>query len=77
MFSFVDGAGVLALRFSKEDLEAFNAAFGGGPVVQYGSVMKGYGAVPEGLLDDETALRGWFQMSVEYARALKPKPTMR
>jgi hypothetical protein len=77
MFSFVDGNGVLALRFSNEDLEVFNAEFGGGPVLQYGSVMRGYGAVPEALLKDEDRLKGWFLKSVAHVLSLKPKPTKR
>ena len=60
MFSFLDKSGVLCLRLSKEAQEAFRAAYGGEPVVQYGSVMKDYVAVPGAMLDDPETLKREF-----------------
>lgn len=77
MFAFVDGDDVLCIRLSKEDLEDFDAEFGTGPVLQYGSVMRGYTAVPEALLADGAVLATWFSKTVTNARALKPKATKR
>ena len=71
MFAFVDGDDVFCIRLGKEDLADFNAEFGTGPVLQYGSVMRGYTAVPEALLADGAALSVWFSKTVTNARALE------
>ncbi len=75
MFTFVDPDGVMALRFSDADLDAFRAAFDVGEVRQYGAVMRGYAPVPEALFADPAALAAWFARSVANAKTLKPKPT--
>jgi hypothetical protein len=35
--------------------------------------MKEYVSLPEALIDDAKALRGWLRRSLEYAAALPPK----
>ena len=77
MFSFVDPEGGFCIRLSEADRTDWAKDWPDDPVLQYGSVMRGYVAVPEALLADEGALAGWFSRSVQGARALKPKPTRR
>lgn len=77
MFSFLAPDGVLCLRLSADDCTAFMQAHGTEPVMQYGSVMRDYVAVPETLVSDGDALAALFRKSVENARSLKAKPTKR
>ena len=75
MFAFLGQDDALAFRLSERDRTAFEAAHGPSEVRQYGSVMRGYVALPESLIEDETSLSALFQASVDFARTLKPKPT--
>ncbi len=75
MFSFLDPTGVMALRLSKELAEEFLSKYESGPVVQYGSVMRGYVSVPAELLVDTVELTKWFDKSYEWIGSLPPKPT--
>lgn len=75
MFSFLAPDGAMALRLSDELAEEFLARYDGGPVMQYGSVMRGYVAVPDGLLRDTDELAGWFDKSHDWIGTLPPKPT--
>jgi TfoX/Sxy family transcriptional regulator of competence genes len=77
MFSLLTKEGILALRLSEEDRAAFVKKYKTEPVVQYGTVMKEYVAVPPGLLAKTKELAKHFKLSVEYAKSLKPKPTTR
>ena len=75
MFSFLDADGSMALRLSDELGEEFLKSYDSGPVVQYGSVMKGYVSVPDELLHDTDELVRWFDKAYEWIGTLKPKPT--
>ncbi len=75
MFSFLDGEGAMALRLSKELTEEFLANFESGPVMQYGSVMRGYVSIPDDLLSDTEALGSWFEKAFDWIGTLEPKPT--
>ena len=75
MFSFLDADGVMALRLSDELAEEFKSSYESGPVMQYGSVMRGYVSVPEDLLEDTGELATWFARSFEWIGTLKPKAT--
>lgn len=75
MFSFLDAEGTLALRFSDELAAEFSAEYETGPVIQYGSVMRGYQSVPEGLLADTDRAVTWFDRSYEWIGTLPAKPT--
>ena len=73
MSSFLSPGGELCFRLSQKDMDSFNARFQGGPVLQYGSVMRGYVHVPEGLWSDVKAASDWFAKSWNYVSGLKPK----
>jgi hypothetical protein len=75
MFSFLDGAGAMALRLSEELGEEFRATYESGPVVQYGSVMRGYVSVPSSLLAQTAELAVWFDKAYDWIGTLPPKPT--
>lgn len=75
MFSFLDPDGGMALRLSDELGEEFLTVYDSGPVIQYGSVMRGYVSVPDGLLRNTNELTGWFTKSFDWIGTLEPKPT--
>jgi hypothetical protein len=75
MFSFLDGDGAMALRLSEEMVDEFLGTYESGPVIQYGSVMRGYVSVPDDLLSDVEGLGAWFQKAYDWIGTLEPKPT--
>ncbi len=75
MFSFLDGDGAMALRLSEESADEFLSRYESGPVIQYGSVMRGYVAIPDDLLSDTEELGSWFEKAYEGIGTLEPKPT--
>ncbi len=75
MFTYLSGEGILGLRMSKEDGEAFEALYKSEPFVQYGAVMKDYVTVPNEVLEDTDTAKKYLIQSYEYAKTLKPKAT--
>lgn len=75
MFSFLDADGSMALRLSDELGEEFRSTYESGPVVSYGSVMRGYVSVPEELLANTSKLVSWFDKAYDWIGSLPPKPT--
>ena len=75
MFSFLDVDGTVAIRLSDELADDFLARYESGPVVQYGSVMRGYVSVPDDLLNDTGEMGSWFKKSYEWIGTLEPKAT--
>lgn len=75
MFSFLDQDGHAALRLSDTLTEEFNAKFESGPVIQYGSVMRGYVSVPDDLLANTADFAEWFDKSHKWIGTLEPKAT--
>ena len=59
MFSFLDRDGTMAIHLSDELADDFLSRHESGPVIQYGSVMRGYVSIPDDLLSDtEDSARG-------------------
>jgi hypothetical protein len=75
MFSLLNKDGVLLLRLSDTEREAFVAKYKTKPVVMYGAVMPEYVAVPDELLAKTAELKKYFDASYAYATSLRPKPT--
>lgn len=75
MFSFLDPEGTMALRLPDELTDEFLSQYESGPVVQYGSVMRGYVSIPDDLLSDTGQLGSWFEKSHEWIGTLEPKAT--
>lgn len=75
MFSFLSKEGDICLRLSEDEQAAFWNAHGGEPVTQYGSVMKGYIALSQAVLDDEDVRTSWFERCLAHAISLPAKVT--
>lgn len=73
MFSFLAPDGVMALRLSGDHSDEFLSTYDSGPVIQYGSVMRGYVSIPDDLLDDPDELVPWFEKSFAWIGTLDPK----
>jgi TfoX/Sxy family transcriptional regulator of competence genes len=55
--------------------DEFLARYESGPVIQYGSVMRGYVSIPDDLLSDTEELGSWFDRAYNWMGTLEPKPT--
>jgi hypothetical protein len=77
MFSFLDADGSMALRLPDKLGEEFRSIYDSGPVIQYGSVMRGYVSVPVVLLAEAIELATWFDKAYDWIGTLVPKPTKR
>ena len=75
MFSFLAGDGTMAIRLSDELADEFLSRHESGPVIQYGSVMRGYVSVPDDLLSDTKELGSWFEKAHVWIGTLEPKAT--
>lgn len=75
MFSCLSKDGVLGIRLSKEDGEAFCAKYESGPFIHYGAVMKGYVTVPDELFANLRSMKKHFQASITHVESLPSKAT--
>jgi len=75
MFTYLNPSGSLALRLSENEREKFLKKYKTTLFEAYGVVMKEYVKVPDSLLRDTKTLQRYFQLSYEYIKQLKPKPT--
>jgi TfoX/Sxy family transcriptional regulator of competence genes len=74
MFTFLSETGVLAIRLSNEEREAFLKKYATTLMESQGAIMKEYVAVPENLLKNTKELKKYLTISYEYVKTLKPKP---
>ncbi len=65
----------LAIRLPGTQREEFLKKYKTKLFEAYGAVMKEYVAVPDSLLKNTKELRKYLELSYEYAKTLKPKPT--
>ncbi len=75
MFTYLNQSGSLALRLPEDEREKFLRKYKTTLFEAYGAVMKEYVTVPDSLLKDTKTLQQYFQLSYEYIKTLKPKPT--
>jgi hypothetical protein len=75
MSSYLSKEGKLALRLPPAEIEAFLTKYGAKLCEAYGVVQKEYAEVPDALLAKTSELKKYFDISVEYVRLLKSKPT--
>ena len=75
MFTHLSKIGTLGLRLPKEEREKFLEKYDTTLYEQHGAVMKEYVKVPDQLLKDTKVLRNYLDISYEYIKSLKPKPT--
>jgi TfoX/Sxy family transcriptional regulator of competence genes len=65
----------LAIRLPEDEREKFLKKYKTTLFESYGTIMKEYVAVPDSLLEKTQELRKYLDLSYEYAKTLKPKPT--
>ena len=75
MFTLLHQSQTLAIRLPAEERDKFLKKYKTTLFEAYGAVMKEYVKVPDELLGKTAELRKYLEMSYEYAKTLKPKPT--
>jgi hypothetical protein len=75
MFTYFSKSNSLGIRLPKEEREAFLEKYDSTLLVSYGAVMKEYVTVPDELLSNTEELKEYLDISYEYVKTLKPKPT--
>lgn len=73
MFSQLNKAGELGIRFSKETQEKYMDEWGSTPFTSYGAVMKGYVLVPDEMWNDLDRLATYLNESYDFVMSLDPK----
>jgi TfoX/Sxy family transcriptional regulator of competence genes len=69
--------GRLAIRLLEAEREKFLKKYKTTLFEAYGAVMQEYVSVPDNLLAKTKELQKYLVLSYEYAKALKPKPTVK
>lgn len=77
MFTLLQDSRRLAIRLPEQEREKFLKEHKTTLFEAYGAVMKEYVAVPDSLLKNTKELRKYLELSFEYAKTLRPKPTTR
>jgi TfoX/Sxy family transcriptional regulator of competence genes len=75
MFTLLHQGETLAIRLPEEEREKFLKKYKTTLFEAYGAVMKEYVRVPDALLGKTGELRKYLDLSYEYAKTLKAKPT--
>lgn len=75
MFSFLDKEGKMGMRLAEQEREKFMVQYKTKLFVAHGIIMKEYVTVPDALLKDTRKMKKYFEMSYEYAKTLKDKPS--
>lgn len=73
MFSLLNKAGEIGIRFSKEIQEKYMKELDTTYYKSYGATMKGYILIPEAMLDDLDNLAKYLDESYDYVMSLEPK----
>src|SRR5580700_7817297 len=75
MFTLLGPSGTLALRLPEDEREKFLKKYKTTLYEAYGAVMKEYVTVPDKLLRNTKELQPYLELSYDYVKSLKPKPT--
>ena len=73
MFSLLNKAGEIGIRFSKEVQKKYMEEFASTLFKSYNSIMHGYVLIPETMLEDLDTLAGYLDESYEYVMSLESK----
>ncbi|MEC3907577.1 hypothetical protein VOI54_11150 [Tamlana sp. 2201CG12-4] len=73
MFSLLNKAGEIGIRFSKDVQEKYIKEFQSSIYKSYGAVMKGYVLIPDHMLEDIDAITKYLNESYDYVMTLEPK----
>lgn len=77
MFTLLHDSHFLAIRLPEDKREEFLKKYKTTLFTAYGTTMKEYVAVPDELLKNTRELQKYLELSYEYVKSLKPKPTKR
>ncbi len=75
MFTLLHNSRSLAIRLPADERAEFLKKHKTRLFEAYGVVMKEYVAVPDALLKNTKELQKYLELSYEYVKTLKPKPT--
>ncbi len=75
MFTLLHNSTTLAIRLPEGKREEFLKKHKSKLFEAHGAVMKEYVTVPDALLKNTKELKKYLDLSYEYAKTLKPKPT--
>jgi hypothetical protein len=73
MFSLLNKAGEIGIRFSKSVQQKYLEEFETTLFKSYGAVMRGYVLIPDHMLEDLDALAVYLNESYDYVMSLEPK----
>jgi len=73
MFSVLNKAGEIGIRFSKEDQRKYIEEFNTTIFKSYNSIMRGYVLIPENMLEDPDNVAKYLNESFDYVMSLEPK----
>ena len=73
MFSLLNKAGELGMRFSKEVQEKYMKEFNTGYFHSHRATMQGYILIPDKMLKDLNKLAKYLNESYDYVMSLEPK----
>ena len=73
MFSLLNKAGEIGIRFSKEVQQKYMKELNTTHYKSYGATMKGYILIPEEMLEDLNKLAKYLNESYDYVLTLEPK----
>jgi len=73
MFSLLNKAGEIGIRFSKEVQEKYIKELNTSYYQSHGANLKGYILIPEKMLGDLDTLAKYLDESYDYVMSLKPK----
>jgi TfoX/Sxy family transcriptional regulator of competence genes len=75
MYTLMVPSWAFAIRLPEKERAEFLKKHKAKLFEAYGAVMREYVAVPDSLFSKPKELQKYFALSVEYAKALRPKPT--
>lgn len=75
MFTHLSKTGSLGIRLPKDEREVFLVKYDTTLYESYGAIMKEYVTVPDEMLENTEELAAYLNLSYEYVKSLKPKPT--
>ena len=73
MFSLLNKAGEIGIRFSKENQKNYIEEFGSTIFKSYNSIMHGYVLIPDNMLKDLDSVAKYLNESFDYVMGLEPK----
>ena len=73
MFSLLNKAGEIGIRFSKEVQKKYIEEFNTTIFKSYNSIMHGYVLIPERMLEDLDNVARYLDESYDYVMSLEPK----